>query len=596
VQSLETLLQKADTVISCAGSPGLLKTKWLKQGAVVINVGTTFCEETNSLRSDFDGDLANVAGRFSPVPGGVGPLSVAFLFKNVADAAFHRATTYGDVGSNWTMKSGSLQRSIHFNDYDSAITFATKVNTMSSDIDHHANMNFSHKCIDGVDLNLEFFTFEANKVTSKDYESAQNVNLILQNEKIKMSDFAYQLDEDSVAKYPADPRGSSRLLRVDSDGLVSHHDDFSRDFYSLAKGAHIVFNESKVVKARLCVQGKENIDIEMMILDLGSVVDKQCNGEHLTVMLRSENVKTGDLFSEGTADFRVVKVVGPWIEDEMSQGNGTECVVKVIIDDEITLGKYLENAGQIPIPPYLNRDAEIGDERSYNNVYAAESGSVAAPTAGLHFTDGLLKKIGSKNTSFLSLHVGAGTFKPVVTDDARDHSMHGENFSVEVAEIFRLIEVLELGKRMIVVGTTTSRTLESLYWCGIKILLKKNSSDGGHKSNDMITLTQNEWSHLSKESDSYSVQDAFQAVIEGRKMTDSVNGRTSLMIVPGTYKFKVVEELVTNFHAPDSTLMLLVSAFLNDRDKVRDIYHDAQEFGYRFLSYGDACFFSRPKK
>jgi len=601
VQSLEGLVRKADIVFSCAGSPGLLKTEWLKQGADVINIGTTFSEETESLCSDFDGDLASVAGRFSPVPGGVGPLSVAFLFKNVAAAAWRRASNFGDIELSWTMKSSSLQRSIHFNDYDSALGFANKVNTMSSGMDHHANMAFSHKCVNGVDLDLDFFTFEANTVTAKDYEAAKNVNLLLENEKIRMSNFTYQLDQGSIAKYPADPRGSSRLIRVDSDGIVSHYDNFSQIFYSLSKGAHIVFNESKVVKARLFVHGKEkNIDIEMMILDLGNAVDKKCDGAHISVMLRSEGVKIGDSFldrNKEAAKFRVVKVVGPWIEDENSQGNGTECLVEFMVDDEITLGKYLENSGQIPIPPYLNRDAEMGDERAYNNVYAAGNGSVAAPTAGLHFTDELLAKFGAENTSFLSLHVGAGTFKPVVTEDARDHSMHGEHFSVKVAEINRIIQVLEEGKRMIVVGTTTSRTLESLYWCGVKILQKKNTGvEGGTSNNEMMTLNQNEWSHLSNGSGSYSAPDALRAVIEGRGSTDIVNGRTSLMIVPGSYDFKVVEDLVTNFHAPDSTLMLLVSAFLGNGEKVRDVYHEAQDLGYRFLSYGDACFFSRPKR
>jgi len=599
---LEELVRSADLIVSCAGCPGLLKAEWVKPGADVINVGTTFREKKDDLCSDFDGDLAQVAQRFSPVPGGIGPLSVAFLFKNVAAAAWERATIVGDVDSTWTNVSGSLQRSIHFKDYDSALNFANKVNSMSSDLDHHANMVFCHKCADGVDLKLDFFTWEANEITDKDYKAARNVNAILEDEKINMHDFTYNLKLNSIAKYPAEPRGSSRLIKVDSNGTVSHYNNFSESFFSLVKGAHIVFNESKVVNARLDVRSGRSKDrkIELMILDMGNSVDKKCNGVQLTVMIRSEKIQAGDIFTEarqGKAGFRVIKVRGPWIEDEHSNGNGTECIVECIIEDKnMNLACLLKDVGTVPIPPYLGRDAESSDEEAYNNVYAAGTGSVAAPTAGLHFTNELLTKIGDENMSFLSLHVGAGTFKPVVTKDARDHSMHGEHFSVSVNEIRRIIQSIENGKRIVVVGTTSCRTLESLYWCGVKILQNQDSACVNKKSNEMMTLQQNEWSILSKRGSNISTLEALKAVIEDKSTTDNVQGRTSLMIVPGTYDFKVVNELVTNFHAPDSTLMLLVSAFLGGGEKVRDVYHEAQDLGYRFLSFGDVCFFSKPKK
>jgi len=184
IEKLEQLVRSSDVVIACAGSPGLMKAEWLKPASIdVINIGTTFCEEKDALVSDFDaGDLSQVANRFSPVPGGIGPLSVAALFRNVATAAWNRAERKGDVETTWSRKSGSLRRSIHFKDYNSALNFANKVNAMSSDLDHHANMNFVHKCVDGVDLELEFFTFEAGEVTDNDYEAARKVNVIL-NEK-----------------------------------------------------------------------------------------------------------------------------------------------------------------------------------------------------------------------------------------------------------------------------------------------------------------------------------------------------------------------------------------------------------------------------
>mmetsp|Transcript_28967 Transcript_28967/g.42281 ORF Transcript_28967/g.42281 Transcript_28967/m.42281 type:complete len:1000 (+) Transcript_28967:2-3001(+) len=596
-QKLEEMVLSSDIVVTCAGSPGLLCADWVKPGADVINVGTTFIEQKDSLVSDFEGDLSRVAKRFSPVPGGIGPLSIAALFRNVAKAAWDRKASKGNVESTWTQKSGSLYRKIHFKDYDSALNFANKVNTMSSDLDHHANMTFRHKCVNGVDLELEFFTFEANEITEKDYVAAHNVNAILEEQKINMNDYSYELKEESIAKYPADPRGSSRLLRVDSAGNVSHFENFSESFLPLAEGAHIIFNESKVVNGRLEVFPKgANEGIEMMILDLGSGIEIKSDGLQLTVMLRKEGVRVGDILtvpkSDGKTTFKVKAVVGPWIEDEKSNGNGTECIVECVTEEKAQLfSDFLDQVGSVPIPPYLDRDAEDSDKQAYNNVYAAGSGSVAAPTAGLHFTDELLSKIGAENTSFLSLHVGAGTFKPVVTEDARDHSMHGENFSVNVRELNRIIDSIDSGKRMIVVGTTSSRTLESLYWCGVKIL--RNGIDKHEKS---LSLGQNEWAQLALGGRDYSASEALKAVIKGKSQNDFVQGRTSLMIVPGTYDFKVVDELVTNFHAPDSTLMLLVSAFLGSGRKVRDVYHEAQNMGYRFLSYGDVCFFSRSKK
>lgn len=420
-----------------------------------------------------------------------------------------------------------------------------------------------------------------------------------------MKNFTYDLNINSIAKYPASPRGSSRLVRVDGEGSVSHYKNFSEAFVSLAKkGSHVVFNQSKVVNARLSVKEGEkgnNSGIEMMILDLGECIDELCNDVKLTVMIRKEEVSVGDIFTEetcGTGTFIVVDVICPWIEDEKSNGNGTECIVQCTVADDknITLAKFLDGVGTVPIPPYLDRSADNSDISSYNNVYASGNGSVAAPTAGLHFTDELLTKIGHENISYLSLHVGAGTFKPVVTEDARDHSMHGESFVVDIGELGKIIESLENERRLIVVGTTSARTLESLYWIGVKIL--KNRFEGCEKDDSLSSfeLGQNEWSHLAKTNvDNISAANALRAVVDFNKGKVSVSGRTSLMIA-GDYDFKVVNDLVTNFHAPDSTLMLLVSAFLGSGETVRSVYEEAQDLGYKFLSYGDSCFFTKRKK
>jgi S-adenosylmethionine:tRNA ribosyltransferase-isomerase len=249
--------------------------------------------------------------------------------------------------------------------------------------------------------------------------------------------------------------------------------------------------------------------------------------------------------------------------------------------------------GTVPIPPYFHREAEESDKVSYNTVYAAANGnSVAAPTAGLHFTQTVLDTIGMENMSFLSLHIGAGTFKPVSTVDARNHTMHCESFSVSVHEIRRIIKALEsIDKKPIIsVGTTTCRTLETLYWCGIK-MLKGQCTDHNN-----LSLGQFEWIPLSVgDSKFISPVSSFKALVDGLNDADTLSGTTTLMIIPGRYEFRVIDHLVTNFHAPDSTLMLLVSAFLGSGEKVKSVYNAAEKNGYRFLSYGDVCFFSLPR-
>jgi S-adenosylmethionine:tRNA ribosyltransferase-isomerase len=261
----------------------------------------------------------------------------------------------------------------------------------------------------------------------------------------------------------------------------------------------------------------------------------------------------------------------------------------VEVQSGLSVDEFLSRAGSVPIPPYFRRKSEDFDKTAYNNVYANNGGSVAAPTAGLHFTDSTLASIGEENISYLSLHVGAGTFKPVLTEDAREHAMHAESFSIRVVELKRIITALSQGKPLFVVGTTSCRTLESLFWCGVKRI---RGLDDGVKS---LNLDQFEWVPLSVgEGENVSRVAALQSLINDLTDDDVLSGRTALMITPGAYEFKVCDHLVTNFHAPDSTLMLLVSAFCQSGRKIKKIYEDAQEKGYRFLSYGDVCLFTRP--
>ncbi len=311
--TLKKLVGDADVIISCAGLPGLIKAKWIN-GAVVINVGTTFSEEVDSLVSDVDGDIGKYASKYTPVPGGIGPISAPALFKNVAKAAWDQMNSTGAVLANgWERKPASLHKTYHFDSYTQAIEACRKVDELSSSMDHHANMKLTHQCVDGVDLEMEFFTFEAKQITDKDYDAAHAVDMILSKDKVEMSKYSYNLREESIAKYPASPRGSSKLLKVDPSSNVTYYDNFSEVFPNLVKGSHLVFNDSRVLDARLFVNGDEAADIELMILDLGSVnVCDACENTPLLAMIRSSNVKVGDSFVDckGNVDIEILEVKG----------------------------------------------------------------------------------------------------------------------------------------------------------------------------------------------------------------------------------------------------------------------------------------------
>ena len=445
---------------------------------------------------------------------------------------------------------------------------------------------------------------------------------------IRMKDYSYTLQESSIAKYPASPRGSSKVCRVDGRGRVQFLDHFAHHFPSLARGCHLVLNDSLVLDARLFVDHPnlptnttttsdttttttitDSPKIELMILDLGEVhLQAPCEKATLRAMIRISELTPNQRLRDAKSrtEIRVDAIKGIWEEEEESDGNGLDCMVTIL--SKLSLAEYLDQFGSVPIPPYFQRPAEPCDREAYNNVYAAtvgESGSVAAPTAGLHFTQSLLHdKIGKDNLSFLTLHVGAGTFQPVLKENAAQHDMHAESFAVPLPELERIVAILASQKPLIVVGTTSCRTLESLYWCGVKLLGQNtngNSTTNGNNKNGnhqptILELDQFEWKELESHAADISNQKAFQALMEHYKKENSevIHGRTRLMITPVGYQFRVVEHLVTNFHAPDSTLMLLVCAFLGSAATIQNVYHQAQDQGYRFLSYGDVCLFSRP--
>jgi S-adenosylmethionine:tRNA ribosyltransferase-isomerase len=248
-------------------------------------------------------------------------------------------------------------------------------------------------------------------------------------------------------------------------------------------------------------------------------------------------------------------------------------------DYSLTFAEVLHHVGKVPLPPYLNRKAESSDESTYQTVYAKDEGSVAAPTAGLHFTDDVLKGLANENidTTFVTLHVGAGTFIPVKSETMQEHNMHAEWIEVTRATVEQIIESLDKG--VVAVGTTSLRTIESLYWIGNKILNKEQLN--------LHDVAVSQWDPY-ETTNQHEVQDALHAINSYMDVhrLDRIVTRTQILIAPG-YKFRIIKGLVTNFHPPESTLLLLVAAIIGEN--WRKIYEHAMDNGYRFLSYGDGC-------
>lgn len=396
---------------------------------------------------------------------------------------------------------------------------------------------------------------------------------------INIKDFTYILPDERIAKFPLARRDSSKLLEF-REGIVSDH-IFSDLPCLLPSGAMMVFNETKVVPARLHFRRLSGAHIEIFCLEPDTPADYVSNfaskgscrwkciignvkrwkeGERLLIM------NPGNLAGVNEMNLRAALVCR----------NGETSVVEFTWDGEYDFSEVLDICGTIPIPPYLNRDTEDIDLERYQTTYALQRGSVAAPTAGLHFTPEVMEYISGRGIAIekVCLHVGAGTFLPVKSESISGHTMHREPFVVRVDFLKRLAAHKASGRPLIAVGTTSVRTLESLYWAGVQCLENGELHDIG------------QWEPYECKCD-HKAQDALDALIsyaEGHSMKEISLG-TRIIIVPG-YKLRIVDVLVTNFHQPQSTLLLLISAFV--ADKWRVIYDHALNNGYRFLSYGDS--------
>ncbi len=397
---------------------------------------------------------------------------------------------------------------------------------------------------------------------------------------IHISEFNYPLPDERIAKFPLPVRDQSKLL-------LYRHGEVSEDIFTslpeyLPSGSLMIFNNTKVIQARLHFRKETGALIEVFCLEPIQPNDYVLNfqqTEHAAWLCMIGNLKK---WKEGILK-REMTVKGKSITLTAKRGecHGTSHWVDFRWDNnEVTFADILEVFGELPIPPYLNRETQESDKETYQTVYSKIKGSVAAPTAGLHFTPRVLDALRDKGVDLeeLTLHVGAGTFKPVKSEEIEGHEMHTEYISVSRATLEKLIA--HEGKA-VAIGTTSVRTLESLYHIGISLLKNPDATE------DELHVKQWQPYEMTPEEDKTPAVDALQAIVDylDRQGMETLHTSTQIIIAPG-YDYRIVKAMVTNFHQPQSTLLLLVSAFV--KGNWRKIYDYALSHDFRFLSYGDS--------
>ena len=397
---------------------------------------------------------------------------------------------------------------------------------------------------------------------------------------IRISEFNYPLPDERIAKFPLP-------LRDQSKSLLYRHGEVTEDIFTslpdyLPANSLMIFNNTKVIQARLHFHKETGALIEVFCLEPVQPNDYALNfqqTEHAAWLCMIGNLKK---WKEGALK-REITVKGKPLTLTAERGacHGTSHWVDFRWNNpEITFADILEVFGELPIPPYLNRETQESDKETYQTVYSKIKGSVAAPTAGLHFTPRVLDALREKGVALeeLTLHVGAGTFKPVKSEEIEGHEMHTEYISVNRSTLEKL--VAHEGKA-IAVGTTSVRTLESLYHIGVTLLHNPNATE------EDLHVKQWQPYETALETAATPAVDALQAIIAylDRHHMETLHSSTQIIIAPG-YEYRIVKAMVTNFHQPQSTLLLLVSAFLHG--DWRKIYDYALAHDFRFLSYGDS--------
>lgn len=400
---------------------------------------------------------------------------------------------------------------------------------------------------------------------------------------LSISNFDYPLPEEKIAIYPLQKRDQSKLL-IYKNGTISQ-DIYHNISDHLPKNSFLVFNDTRVIKARILFQKITGAVIEIFCLEPYEKIK-----DYAVVLSKTNSAKWKCMIGGA----------GKWKEKILTKEfllNGEKIILKAalikklndayVVELSWTPGKYsfaeiIEEAGVTPLPPYIKRKAEASDAERYQSIYSVHEGSVAAPTAGLHFTKEIFSSLKEKkiNTGFVTLHVGAGTFKPVKSATMEGHEMHSEWIDVSVPFIEQLINHLSDG--VFCVGTTSVRTVESLYWMGLKTILNPEIN--------LEDLKINQWDVYEEplQNNDCSPEIALQSLLNYLKKskTNKLFIQTQIIIAPG-YHFKITRGIITNFHQPKSTLLLLIAAIIGD--KWKEVYQYALSHEFRFLSYGDGC-------
>ena len=395
-------------------------------------------------------------------------------------------------------------------------------------------------------------------------------------QEIAIAEYDYPLPDERIAKYPLAERDTSKLLLYKGGEILQER--FANLPGYIPQGALMVFNNTRVIQARLRFRKETGAQIEVFCLEPEQPADYQQVFQETAECVWQCLVGNSSRWKSGALS-QMINIGGVEVTlsvERVSSADGVN-LVRFSWDGGFSFAELLEAAGELPIPPYLNRKTEENDKNTYQTVYSKVKGSVAAPTAGLHFTPAVLSALDAAGVQRgeVTLHVGAGTFRPVKSELIADHEMHEEYIEVQRGLIERLVAA---GGAAVAVGTTSVRTLESLYFLGEKVCENPLMEES--------ELFVGQWEPYNREH-TLSTVEALKGLLQwlDAKGLDRVHSHTRIMIAPG-YKFRIVKAIVTNFHQPKSTLLLLVSAFIGA--DWRKVYEYALENGFRFLSYGDS--------
>jgi len=403
--------------------------------------------------------------------------------------------------------------------------------------------------------------------------------------KLSIKDFTYHLPDDRIANYPLPERDGSKLL-VYENGKITEDIYKNLDLH-LPPDSLLIFNDTKVIEARLLFQKVTGGIIEIFCLepheqyaDITVAMSQYDKVLWQCLIGGASKWKNGQVLAKTIDLTKKIVLQAKYVEKRIDS-----FVIEFSWNDHtLNFAEILHHAGAIPLPPYIKRAAESSDAERYQTIYAHHEGSVAAPTAGLHFTEDVFDKLRSKNikTDFVTLHVGAGTFKPVKSETIEGHEMHAEFINVSKQTVENIFK--SLSQNIIAVGTTSLRTIESLYWLGVKLTIGNRQRPMANEK--LIELGQ--WECYELENINIEPGQALEALIDWmhKENKERLITRTQLLIAP-PYRTRLAKALITNFHQPQSTLLLLVAALI--KEDWKKVYGYALENNFRFLSYGDGC-------